>query len=43
MTSDDVDDSAAPDDGGPGPRHMQIFGWVVAVAIVAVCVYIALL
>ena len=26
----------------PGPRHMRIFGWVMAALIVAVCVYIAL-
>gem|GEM_PF-4847193 len=31
------------DDGFPGPRSAQIAGWTVAVLIVAVAVYIALL
>ena len=31
------------DDGWPGPLRMRILGWTVAVAIVAVCVYIAVI
>ena len=47
MTDEPVADVGSghggPDDGWPGPRRLQIFGWVTAAAIVAVCIYIAVI